>query len=828
MALKLHFLPVAATLLSLPLLSAAPSFAEEEREAPPERVSHAQMNHVATAAGAFAPSGTLGATSAEAGPALTWTAIGPRPISYDYWSTGRAAGRVSALAVDPRDGNKVYLAAAGGGVWKTTNGGLDWSVLTDGLSSLSSGALAIDPQHSDTVLYATGELHDSGDSFYGDGLFRSTNAGASWSQIAPRGTIGSYVARIAMHNTNSSILYSAGSRGFNRSVNGGVNWTPTLTVDWCYDLAVDPGNNDVVYTAAYGFGVYKSIDQGQTWTQLTNGIPFSAGPGESPNFQRINLAIAPSNPQVLYASFVDPSGLLYGMFRTADGGASWIQLAGTPDYLGGQGWYDNCLIVDPTDPNICYAGGMYPYGAGNHGVIRTANGGTSWTDITVDVNGNSVHPDQHIMAFGPANTLWLGNDGGVWKTSDGGQHWTDCNNDLGITQFYSTALHPANANAMLGGTQDNGTLIFNGNPVWNQVIAGDGGQCFYLWNDPSYYFTTYVRMDIFRFHNNLYDTDVSGPWSIEGDLASFILGPLSPDKNTPNSVLAGTNRVWRSNDLGASWDSLSGDLAYGIGVLRSIAVANGAPNTIYAATNTGRLWMTTDASFWDQRNVGLPSGAINDIVLKATDSQTAYISSDSPGSGIVWMTSNTATSWTNVSGDLPANLRGLCLEVDWSTSPPILYVGTDYGVYRSTDGGAHWVNENVGLPSLAVYDLKLSPSGSFIVAATHGRGMYRGSVGALAVGGPGGSSLRLAALNPSRPPAAIDYALAARGDVSLAVYDVAGRSVRTLDRGMREAGLHRAVWDGRDETGAMARDGIYFFRLTAGRESRAIKVALIR
>ena len=123
---------------------------------------------------------------------------------------------------------------------------------------------------------------------------------------------------------------------------------------------------------------------------------------------------------------------------------------------------------------------------------------------------------------------------------------------------------------------------------------------------------------------------------------------------------------------------------------------------IYAATNTGRLWVTTDASFWDQRNVGLPVGAINDIVIKPSDNQTAYISSDSPGSGIVWMTSNAASAWTNVSGDLPANLSGLCVEIDWSTTPPLLYVGTDYGVYRSTDGGAHWVNEHVGLPSLAV------------------------------------------------------------------------------------------------------------------------------
>src|SRR5436190_8685297 len=231
MPMNLSFVPRAASVLTLLWMAASPALAEpreaeEKREAPPERVSHTLMNHTATSVGAFAPAGSYRATSVDAGPALTWTALGPKPISYDYWSTGKAAGRVSALAIDPRDGNRVYLAAAGGGVWKTTNGGTNWTVLTDGLSSLSSGALALDPQHPDTVLYATGELHDSGDSFYGDGLFRSLNGGTSWAKIATRSTIGSYVARIAMHRTNSQLLYSAGSRGFSRSIDGGVSWTP--------------------------------------------------------------------------------------------------------------------------------------------------------------------------------------------------------------------------------------------------------------------------------------------------------------------------------------------------------------------------------------------------------------------------------------------------------------------------------------------------------------------------------------------------------------------------------------------------------------------------
>ena len=810
-----------------PALRATARHDNDERESPPLRVSHDEMQSHAVSSGVSAPVQRFGATAVTSGPVLAWTPLGPAPIANDYWSTGRAAGRVSALAVDPRDGNVVYLAAAGGGVWKTTNGGTNWSVLTDGLSSLSSGALAMDPQHPDTIVYGTGELHDSFDSFYGDGLFRTLDAGASWTQICSRAELGSYVARIAYHRTNSSLLYVAGSRGFMRSTNGGVNWNPTLQVNWCYDLAVNPVNSDTVYTAAYGFGIYKSVDAGQTWTQLTNGVPFSTGTA-SADFQRINLAISPSNPLVLYASFVDPNGLLFGMFRTSDGGLSWSHLTATPDYLGGQGWYDNCLVVDPANENICIAGGLFPYAAGNYGVIRTTNGGTSWTDITVGVDGKQVHPDQHILVFGAGGTMWLGNDGGVWKTSDGGQHWTDCNNDLSITQFYSTGLHPSNQNAILGGTQDNGTLVYNGAISWPQVIGGDGGQCLYLWNDPTYSFTTYVRLNpTYEWHNGSFVAEVTGPWGVENDRASFLLGPLSQDRNTVNTLLAGTYRVWRSNDHGATWDSLSNDLTGGSNVLRSIAVAGGAPNTIYAGASNGYLWVTTDASTWNLRNTGLPGQPINDIMVKPTDSQTAYISSDTPGGGRVWLTTNAGVSWTDVSGDLPSSLRGFCIEVDWSATPPVLYVGTDYGVYRSADGGAHWVNENVGLPSLVVYDLKLDATGGSIVAATHGRGMWRGSVGALAVGDPDHPALRLATANPVRPPAAIQFTLPSRGPVTLAIYDLAGRSVRVLERGTMEAGLHRSAWDGRDASGHPVRDGVYFLRLGTTTGSRSIKLATL-
>jgi hypothetical protein len=208
-----------AGLMLAPLVSAAE---ENDRESPPLRLPREQFVEMQSAIGPRAEFASHN-PQLNAGPTLNWTELGPKPIDYEYWSTGRASGRVSAIAVNPSNGDIAYIAAAGGGVWKTTNGGASWTVLTDGLSSVSSGALALDPANPSIVYYGTGELHDSFDSFYGDGLFRSPDAGATWSQLATRDQVGAYIARVAVNRTNSNILYVAGSLGVARSINGGTS-----------------------------------------------------------------------------------------------------------------------------------------------------------------------------------------------------------------------------------------------------------------------------------------------------------------------------------------------------------------------------------------------------------------------------------------------------------------------------------------------------------------------------------------------------------------------------------------------------------------------------
>ena len=306
-------------------------------------------------------------------PGLDWLELGPRPIANEYWSGSQpASGRVTSIAIDPRNGNVAYAAAAQGGVWRSADGGSTWAPLTEGLSSLASGAVALDPQFPDVVYYGTGEQNFSIDSFYGDGLFRSENDGTAWTKVAGAGTVGSYISRVAVAPDNANIIYVASNFGVVVSSDRGVTWSYPLGASWATDLVVDPTIPGTVYAAIRTYGVYKSIDHGVTWALLPGGLPTTG-------FDRINIAIAPSNSLVLYASFVGSSGAssgkLLGMYRTADGGVTWSQLTTTPEYLGGQGWYDNCLAVKPSDATFCVAGGEYPYSASVKGIIKTTNAG---------------------------------------------------------------------------------------------------------------------------------------------------------------------------------------------------------------------------------------------------------------------------------------------------------------------------------------------------------------------------------------------------------------------------------------------------------------------
>jgi len=886
----------------------------------------------------YQPSMPFGAYSG-----LAWTFLGPRPIQSEFWSGGAdAGGRVSALVAV--DSSVVYIAAAQGGVWKSVDAGTTWMPLTDQLSSLASGALALDPVDPNILYYGTGEQHYSKNSFYGDGLFETNDGGATWWKLATKGSVGNYIARIVVEPTNRDVIFVASDRGVVRSTDRGVTWSVVLGVDWANDLAIVP-NSQTVYAAIFGHGIYRSDDDGVTWAQLGGGLPTT-------NLHRINFALAPSNPSVLYAAFVAASTFrLLGMYRTSDGGANWSLLPNTPDYMGapnygGQGYYDNTVVVDPADANTCYAGGLFPYGNASPpppAVIKTVDGGASWTDITYGVDFAHPHPDTQLLTFGPDRTLWVANDGGVWKSSDQGSHWINCNHDLGIAQFFTAALHPTNADFILGGTQDNGALKYGGNLGWPQTNAGDGSTSAINPVNTNVYYTSYIYLDyIYRWDTGILKKTIQGPWTTSPDRQSnpprIHRGnpPLlvDPGSNNGSTVLVGTYRVWKSTNNGNTWNALSGDQAPPDGHLRAIALVNST--TMYTASSNGLVYVTTNGgTSWTSRSAGLPPRPLPDLFVDPSNSQWLYTCVDSTSGDRVFSSLDGGVTWTSVTGDLPIGLRALSLAVDFRMTPRRLYLGTDYGLYYSGDFGGHWLKSAGNLPNCAVLDLAIDTVHDRIQATTHGRGQWMSALDVfpplVTVGSPnGGESWRVGSThsifwnaidergvqsvnlllstgglyspiatgltntgsytwtvpnsisstcrvkaeavdgagnvgsdvsdavftiwgqsgamnpvalasttphrlalqpvspNPARAPVSMGFELPSRMHVSLALYDALGRRTKVLEDGFAEPGEHVVRWDGRDDSGRLAGDGVYFLRLRAGDSELNRRIALVQ
>jgi len=643
---------------------------------------------------------------------LAWEPLGPRPITGEYWSgNDDASGRVVGIAPHPVDPDICYIAAASGGVWKTVDGGETWNPITDELANLNHGAIAIDPGNPETIYVGTGEYTTGSN---GDGLFRSTDGGVNWQRIAEVSEVAARFSGIAVDPTDPDIIHVTTNLGYVRSTDGGATWTLKKQGS-ASALAVNPLIPSTLYIGRHNDGVYRSTDGGDTWFRLSNGLP---GAGVN----RILLGISASHPNVLYTAMSYGSGV-EGTYKSTDGGDSWTRLGNTPNFAYPQAWYDMYITVDPTDPDTVYCGGVSPIYA-EAGIIKSTDGGDSWTEISAGDLGGQTHPDHHFMAFGPDGTIWEGNDGGVWKSTDGGLSWINTNRTLTVTQNYTVGGNPLDEAQLLGGTQDNGSIErVEDSEEWPQVIGGDGGFLAYDFDNPNIKYTTYVYLSIQRWIYGNY-ANISGPW--ENDPKNFI-APLVMDPNDSHTLVGGTNRVWRTHNAhaGADWTAISTSEVGAGGTLNAIAVALGASDTIYTGSSTGKVFLTTDASTWYERSAGLPGGHITDILINPDDPANVYVSYRSTVGPRVLRTDDYGVTWTNITGDLPIGPGATALAVDWRFDPPALYIGTGAGVWSSTDGGAMWIKDENDLPNVNIGDLQIDTERNMLIAGTYGRGTWR-------------------------------------------------------------------------------------------------------
>jgi photosystem II stability/assembly factor-like uncharacterized protein len=543
---------------------------------------------------------------------------------------------------------------------------------------------------------------------------------------------------------------------------GKIEHNPSRIQDnYATEVLVSPTDANLVY-ATFGLyywgGIWKSADGGQTWSRLANGLPDPNLPNMG--YGRIKLAMAPSNPNLLYASFtyewkagdtVDLTnrGML-GLWKTTDGGENWTQVTtpltinqrnrddGHTTALGSWGNYANAIIVHPTDPNIVFVGGLDIY--------KTTDGGNTWSQVCVWIEpGNFenpenlpyVHADHHVFAFDLSTnppTLYNGSDGGVARSRDLGATWEILNQDLGVTQFYFFAAHPTDPMIMLGGSQDNGTpmLINGGNNDWFDLTTGDGGPAYFDFNAPS---TVYSSIYFVNMYRSLLDysnrreisfkaigfTDGSNGITQEDVDGAEFFAPYEMSPNNPDVLVLGTYRVLKTTNRGDSWTPISADVDTSI---VAVTIGEGSDNVIWAATRAAKVFKTENngASWIEVTRPSLPNRFLSDIEFDPSNRNTVYLTYSGYGSPHVFKSTDAGGSWADITNNLP-DTPANTIQVHPQQSS-LLFLGTDIGVFLSEDGGQTWQPATNGFPAVQVVAIVLNTRLNRIYAATHGRGVY--------------------------------------------------------------------------------------------------------
>lgn len=657
-----------------------------------------------------------------------WVQLGPTAIPKGQSYGGArilVTGRVTSIAIDPSNANVVYAGTAQGGVWKSVTGGKNWTPLSDNELSLAIGAVAIDEANPQIVYAGTGEGNFSGDSYYGNGVLKTINGGASWTMNDTATFVGARFCRIAITPGTPARLFAATTTGLYRSNNAGVNWARMtgggLPLSACTDVVIDRNSPNTVYAAFWGQGIWKTINANAAapaWTKLTSGLPSGA-------FTRVGLGISRTSPNVVYALFADAAYTINGFFRTANNGATWAAVPLPGGNIGGQGFYNLNVCVDNTTPDVVYLSGISVWKA-----VRATTG-----IFTIAEIGANIHPDNHAFAQHPTipQVIYAGNDGGIYRSLNGGAAWDDSiNKDLCITQFEFIAQHPTSDAVVLGGTQDNGTEQFRNDPVFYHSDDGDGGYCFIEQTpNPNNVLSTYYKASPKR-------STVGGKFgtwfSVTTGLnatGSLFYPPMAMDRTNSQNLALGTRSLNVTTTQGTGgWTSVAipgfGDSLSAIDFVNSSLIYAGATNgNVFCFRKTGSVWNVTAI-----HAAPLPAGAfVTDIAAVPGAPNTVIVTFGGFGIPHVWrgvVPVSGAAAWTNISGtgvgalpDIPVN----ALVID-PASAVVFYIATDVAVYRSTTSGATWTQFSQGLPNCAVFDLQLHAPTRLLRAGTHGRGLW--------------------------------------------------------------------------------------------------------
>ncbi len=656
--------------------------------------------------------------------AQQWELMGPTNIG----------GRCTSVACHPSNPDTIWLGAAGGGVWKSTDGGANWQSLWHSQDSLNVGAIAVDSKNPDIVYAATGEANLSADSYPGVGVYRSQDGGATWQLWAPAAQL-KLPKRIgviaidpfdSMHIRIGGVRHEASSpSGMFVTRDGGGTWNMQPIVSsapyFCHAIVFHPATQGVLFATVYEHGtrsgIWKSVDGGVNWQQLTKGLPSPDQMG------RISLAIAPSKPDWIYALAANTSDGVLGVYLSQNAGGTWKSIGGKAFATEGQMSYGNTIVVHPKNNKHVLCGGV--------DLHRTTDAGTTWVRATRwDANRGTAfyaHADHHalLMPASAPGRLYDANDGGMDRSDDGGFKWKNCSNTLAATMYYDIDVAPSDAKSFGGGSQDNGTLVTvtgGANDAF-ELLGGDGGWMVYNPQDASRVFASYYNFHIYRFRGNQKPKDVSPPSTPQEK--NIWMCFITYDPNNPTTIFTGSTRVWRTQNDGDLWKPVSSDLDGSFISALEIAPANS--KLVYVGTENGGFFRSVDSGdTWSGNLSGtlLPGRPITRIETHPKDGKKVFVTVAGTGGSHIFASTDGGATWANLDqGKLPDVPHHAVV------IPPddigTMYVGSDAGVYATTDGGATWSSLNRNLPNTMVVDLVYHQKEGALYAATYGRSIWR-------------------------------------------------------------------------------------------------------
>ena len=696
---------------------------------------------------------------------LKFRSIGPALMS----------GRISDIVIHPENENVWYVTAGSGGVWKTENSGTTWKSIFDGQKSYSIGCISLDPQNPNIIWVGTGENVGGRHVAYGDGIYKSEDGGNSWKNMGLKKS--EHLSKIIVHPNNSNIIWVAsqgplwskgGERGVYKSIDGGKSWQQTLgDSEWvgATDLLIDPRNSDLLYAATWqrhrtvagylgggpGTAIYKSYDGGDNWIKLKKGLPKS-------NMGKIGLVLSPQKPDVIYAA-IELDRRTGGVYKSENQGASWKKMSDA--VAGGTGpHYYQELYASPHNFDEIYLADNY--------MQVSFDGGKTF----VRMNETEKHVDNHAVAFKSSdkNYILVGCDGGLYESFDKTKNWKFIDN-LPLTQFYKIAVDDNKPfYNIYGGTQDNNTQgapsrtdNIHGirNSDWFIILGGDGHQPATEPGNPNIVYAQWQRGNLNR-HDRLTGENINiKPQPAFGEKTERFNwdAPILVSPHNPKRLYFASQRVWKSEDRGDSWETISEDLTNNIeristpfygskqkwnnawdvramsnySTITSLSESPIQEGLIYAGTDDGIIQITENGGeSWKKINYkkfsGLPETAfVNDIKTDLFDKNTVYVVFDNHKYGdynpYIYKSKNKGFTWKKLTNNLPDNTILWRLVQDHKNKK-LLFLGTEFGVYFTNNGGDEWIKLKGGLPNISVRDIAIQKNENDLVLGTFGRGIY--------------------------------------------------------------------------------------------------------